>query len=1605
MRKTYLITLLLCCFSALLNGAVSPFSFSSLKMEEGLSQLSVLKIHQDKSGFMWFATRNGLNRYDGNSFVVYKHSNGDSLSLSSNHVTALAEDDRGNLWVGTMNGLNRMDLRVDRVYSLNDMAAYKQSPLYHTWISSLYVDRQKRFWVGTNKGLYLYDYENDSFILNDLEGELPRDQIMVINEDHDGNLLVGTLQNGLYICDSKLNLLSHYFKNTTPFSLTDNNISAIHEDSEGRLWVGTRSGGLNRIDTETNAVTHYTAWNGRLGNNSVRTINTYNGQLVVGTFNGLSLLNLVDGSCTTYTNFDEQKGGLSHFSVFSAFVDNANTLWIGTYAGGVSYSNPLNSRFTFYDLQGGSDKLFGIFATMAYQPDHTLWIASEGRGLLSLDLNTDMFERFLLDARPNALNDRNIIKSLFVEGDFVWCGTQKGTLYRFDTRTKKFSLFYTFHKEVSIYTITRCSDGALWLGTTDNTGIVRVFPDGRIAPSDSVFALLPSVRSFLEIRDGVYLVGMHTGGLALYDSHTHKLIKYNTREEGSRKLYNDQVSNIVKDREGRIWIGTFGGGFCRFDEEKGIMEWLTAVEGLSDDNINSIIPGDDGKLWISTGNGISAYDPESRQFTNYMGRSEIPVNEFSMKGGIKLPGDRIYFSGSNGLVSFYPERLIENRFIPPVVLTSFTVNNKPVVPGDPSGLLDKVLDYTQAIDLDYNQNNFSVGYAALNYLYPNQNKYAYMLEGYDTDWNDAGSRKEAFYTNLKPGDYVFRVRASNNDGLWNDEGRSLSIHIRTPFWQTWYAYMLYLLIIGGILYVVWYYLHMKRKLEQDLVEKQKEQQRQEEFHQSKIRMFTNFSHELRTPLMLILSPLEEVLQRVDMNPNLKGSLRLVYGNAQRLLLLVNQLMDLRKNQSGNLQLRVSHNDLYLFTQEIYIAFNQIAVKERITFRLESDESGIDAWFDRVLLEKVFFNLLSNAFKHTAPDESITIRLQLFSVAGLQEQFPGRISGEVRGTSRYVCLSVEDTGKGIDDSDKFHIFSPFYQGTDESESNTAGTGIGLSLVLSIVKLHKGVVWVEDNKPKGAVFRVLIPVNREAYAHEQFAEDDSSARNPYGGIEVAEDESKVPDNMQEQLPVSGQRYTLLLAEDNPDVRRYICKHLEPYFDVLEAENGVDAFDKIAETLPDLVVSDIMMPKKDGLQLCSEIKQDLIPMLILLLVSKRCTACRRPNMCNKIKKIYIMYKLLLYVILLLFCQCKRDHSLKEEVTDLLRTEIVIRGDKALVEEPVTITAYRAERSTGGIHDFYSEGDYWWPNPINPDSAYIRRDGQTNPDNFVAHRHAMIRFSSLVGDLTSAWLVTKDEKYIRQAVKHIRAWFIAPETRMNPDLQYAQAIKGIVTGRGIGIIDTIHLLEVVQSLIRMEEAGVLSVEDVAGSRAWFSDYLKWLTTHPYGVDEMNAKNNHGTCWVMQVAQFAKYTGDKEILDFCRNRYRSVLLPSQMAEDGSFPLELKRTKPYGYSLFNLDAMATICHILSDGEDDLWQYSMDDGRNMQKAVAWLFPYIADKSSWPFAEDVMFWDEWPVAQPALLFSICNTSNRTYLEIWKSLEHFPTNDEVIRNLPIRHPLLWL
>ncbi len=385
--------------------------------------------------------------------------------------------------------------------------------------------------------------------------------------------------------------------------------------------------------------------------------------------------------------------------------------------------------------------------------------------------------------------------------------------------------------------------------------------------------------------------------------------------------------------------------------------------------------------------------------------------------------------------------------------------------------------------------------------------------------------------------------------------------------------------------------------------------------------------------------------------------------------------------------------------------------------------------------------------------------------------------------------------------------------------------------------------------------------------------------------------------------------------------------------------------------------------------------------------------------------MKQRLLLISFLLFAQLAQAGDWLKEAVIARRADITAKAEWALQQQPVTVTASRCDRSAGGLHDFYSEGDYWWPNPAHPDSPYVQKDGQTNPDNFVAHRQAMVRFSRVAGALAAAYVATGDKKYLAHVLTHVRAWFISPATRMNPHLLYAQAIKGRATGRGIGIIDTVHFIEVAQALRIMEKAGAIPPQDLAAVKAWFAAYLKWMTEHRYGIDEMNAANNHGTCWVMQVAAFAKFTGNEQWQNFCINRYKEVLLPRQMADNGSFPLELRRTKPYGYALFNLDAMATVCQILSSPGNDLWKYTETTGKTISKGIAYMFPYVKDKNTWPFAKDVMYWEQWPVAHPFLLFGAAAYGNRDYFDTWQRLEHNPQVEEVLRNLPVRNPEIWM
>lgn len=388
--------------------------------------------------------------------------------------------------------------------------------------------------------------------------------------------------------------------------------------------------------------------------------------------------------------------------------------------------------------------------------------------------------------------------------------------------------------------------------------------------------------------------------------------------------------------------------------------------------------------------------------------------------------------------------------------------------------------------------------------------------------------------------------------------------------------------------------------------------------------------------------------------------------------------------------------------------------------------------------------------------------------------------------------------------------------------------------------------------------------------------------------------------------------------------------------------------------------------------------------------------------------MKRTILTVILVLTGTTFVGCSISKTVFNLDATEkirVLKNAELYFNEKPETVTSIFCDRSTGTNHDFFSEGDYWWPDPQNPAGPYIRKDGMTNPDNFTAHREALLGFSQISGALASAYILTKDQKYADRLAHHLRAWFVNEDTKMNPNLLYAQAIKGIATGRGIGIIDTIHLIEVAKAIQAIQNSSALSKADLAAIKLWFSTYLKWLTTHEYGIAERDNGNNHSVCWTMQVAAFADLTNDVVTMDFCRNFYKNTLLPNQMAKDGSFPLELKRTKPYGYSLFNLDAMASICQILSTKEDNLFAYTTKDGRNLALGLQFMEPFIADKSLWPYQKDVMYWEEWPVRQSSLLFGGMAQHNKGYIDLWKSLKADFKNPEVIRNMPVRYPVLWV
>lgn len=1168
------------------------YSFNS-DLNEGISQLSVMTIYQDSRGYLWFATKNGLNRFNGKEYKIYHREDGNEQSLSNNSVTSITEDQEGFLWVGTSNGLNRIDLNTNEIKRYN----LETNGLVANSISTVYTDRSGCLWVGTWEGLNRYNREGDHFEYIPIEDDTERAMIVTLLEDSSGRFWIGTRNKGLLLCDHQMNLISQFTSESKNMPLNNNNITSIYEDDKKQIWVGCKNSGLNKINLRDNEVTSYTNLNSGLSNNSVRCIIEWQGKLLIGTFDGIFDLDKATERIVKVAGYDDINKSLSHYSVYCFCVDRDKTLWVGTFAGGVNYLNKFTNRFVLHKPQEELNIRTGIYGAITYESPEDLWIATEGYGLLNYNKRTNESHYYLIDPSVRFAFNTNIIKSVFYEDGYVWCGTTKGEIYKFNIKTKKFSLYHQYPIEYSIYSIIRDHNGVLWVGGAStefgltcfvNDSLVTTFYNNVDEP-----IYFSNVRCILEEEDGVFLLGSTAEGLLRFDTHKKQLTKYSNEASVEKyRIPNNYISAIVRTKSGEIWGSTYGGGIFQLDESKAIRRIMTVREGLLDNNICTLVESSDQRLWMSTVNGLIMFDPAKDEVRNYHRHNGIDIREFTLHSGIALPDGSLCFAGSNGFVTFHVEAMDKNNNIPPVVLEQLSVNNHPVEVGDESAILDKVLDGMETIRLAYNENNFSITYQALNYIYATQNQYAYKLEGYDTDWNYVGERNSAFYTNLSPGKYVFLVKASNNDGVWNEEGRSLIIIVQPPLWRTWYAYLFYVIALAAIIYGILYYVNIKRNLEAGLKMKQLEKQKQEEFHQAKIRLFTNFSHELRTPLMLIITPFEELVKRVDIPAELHDKLSIIYKNAQKLLLLVNQLMDLHKNQAGSMDLKVSEGDICEYIKEIYYAFNQIALTNEVKFTLNCTPKTINGWFDKSLLEKVVFNLLSNAFKYTASGESVLMEV---SEVTLKELDPKRTDGLYKDeNSQYVILKVKDSGKGIEEGEADKIFTPFYQIPETSGINLSGTGIGLSLVYTIVQLHRGVIYVDHTETKGACFVVILPVSRSAFSEEQI---ESREIDKIAEITNTED-------ILVSLPVTENKdqpkYKILLVEDDKDVRDYLKKSLEAEYIVIEAADGVRAYEKVVQDFPDLVLSDIMMPKRDGLELCTMIKNDIrighIPVILM-------------------------------------------------------------------------------------------------------------------------------------------------------------------------------------------------------------------------------------------------------------------------------------------------------------------------------------------------------------------------------------------------------------------------
>jgi ligand-binding sensor domain-containing protein/signal transduction histidine kinase/DNA-binding response OmpR family regulator len=1160
--------------------AAQQLAFSHLTVEHGLSQNAIMAIVQDKTGFLWVGTRYGLNRYDGTGFKIYKGSPSNKGSISDNLINALLVDDEGVLWVGTSNGLNRYNAQKDnfeRIFSLPN----NKNSLNNSSINCLFQDSRKRIWVGTKNGLnLLVDKKTNSF--QSIFGSSQKtigNYIRTIAESSDGNIWVGT-STGLIKMNSNSYDYETYQHTSSSSSLSADYVTSIVEDKQQNLWIGTLHDGINLFNKSSNSFMRFSQ-NGSgtspLVHNNIRKLMLDNtGKIWIGTQDGLSIFDPITKQSSHYQHDAEVKTSLTNNSIHSIYQDMNGTIWIGTYHGGINILYSHATPFTTYQNRKAINSLSSnVVSSIVEDAKGNLWIGTEGGGLNYFDKATNSFSVYKNSTSDSSSISSNLIKIVYKDSNNnLWIGTSYNSglnLYNPATKRFKHISIAKSNKELvsfdEVVALQEDGEGNLWVGSQSGLTILRK-KNGQYEDHTEFTNLenqlhKKNILSLFKDSQSNLWIGT-SAGLFILRNDTKKVTKFQLQENMPNGLQSDFINCVMQDARGNIWIGTYYGGLSLFNANSQNFTTFTDKDGLPNNNILGIVEDSEHNLWLSTDNGLCRFNPSNKTFKTYTISDGLASNKFNNNSFFRHSKGEIYFGGNNGLTSFLPKAIETNSYVAPIVFTSLKLFGNDVSIDAEDGLLQTDINATQKITFHHDQNIFTIDFALLNYIKPEKNKYAYMLEGFDKKWNYTNA-SSASYNNLPAGSYTFLVKAANNDGIWNGTPATLRITILPPIWKTWWAYCLYAFAFIAIVFFFLRFLWMREVYK-----------REHELQQFKLNFFTNISHEIRTHLTLISGPVEKLLGSKQEEGIEKKQLEHVKSNADRLMNLVSELMDFRKAETNNLPLHVTSNNLVLFLEEIFIAFSDMATEKNINIQFMHASNTIEVYFDKRQIEKVVFNLLTNAFK--------------FTPAG------GNISLELIDKKNEVQLRFVDDGKGIAPENLKKLFANFFQVNDEAAHNT-GYGIGLALSKSIVELHRGSIDVEseladENSHGHTIFTITLLKGKEHFSAEQLMPEGNSTTSftEHANTLVAPEE---------QLS-SNKKPLVLLVEDNDELRSFVHESLSSQYEVMESINGAVGLESALENIPDLIISDVMMPEMDGLTLAKKIRADErtnhIPIILL-------------------------------------------------------------------------------------------------------------------------------------------------------------------------------------------------------------------------------------------------------------------------------------------------------------------------------------------------------------------------------------------------------------------------